>query len=380
MNWYRTILLLTVPALAFVPLRSSAIFSGSKKSKIPADKTGYFTVRTTAYTHTESDHLIYGRKNAIGTRLRYSTAYTSAAADWSRFPVGTKFKMKDRSTIFIIDDYGSALVGTDTVDIYHTSKKAMWNWGVRHVDIKILEWGSFEKSREILEPRTKYKHIRQMIAAIDSRGSKPSWFEKKDNSKPAEESAPEKEPQHYTPPSVVENKEPIQVAKADPPKPVEKETPVAPREPAPAPAPPVQTSGGTNAGRVSSPQLPAFAEAQSTPAPATTPAPMTDPAPISNGRKVRSFRPVNAVVIAPSSFSVAKSALPNPAPQLYDPVARYRPTHTVDGKTESRSLRRTPRIADVQTRETAGRAPQPTEMVRSSAGVRRFREIRPIRG
>jgi hypothetical protein len=44
-------------------------------------------VRTTAYTHDESDHIVYGVKNAIGTNLKFGNV-RSAAADWSRFPVG----------------------------------------------------------------------------------------------------------------------------------------------------------------------------------------------------------------------------------------------------------------------------------------------------
>ncbi len=45
-------------------------------------------VRTTAYTHTESDHVKYGNKTALGTVLRYTPEYHSAAADWSFFSAG----------------------------------------------------------------------------------------------------------------------------------------------------------------------------------------------------------------------------------------------------------------------------------------------------
>lgn len=124
-------------------------------------------VRMTAYTHTESDHIVYGRKNAIGTRLRLDKNYSSAAADWSRFPLGTKFKMDGKETTYVIDDYGSALVGKDTIDIYHPSKRAMNKWGVRHVDIEIIEFGDYEKSREILEERKGWRHCRKMLASIN---------------------------------------------------------------------------------------------------------------------------------------------------------------------------------------------------------------------
>ena len=40
------------------------------KYETPIARTRFQTVRTTAYTHTESDHLAYGNKNALGTTLR----------------------------------------------------------------------------------------------------------------------------------------------------------------------------------------------------------------------------------------------------------------------------------------------------------------------
>ena len=51
-------------------------------------------VRTTAYTASEPDHLIYGSQNATGTQLRYTDHVRSAAADWSFYPVGTVFRIK----------------------------------------------------------------------------------------------------------------------------------------------------------------------------------------------------------------------------------------------------------------------------------------------
>lgn len=123
------------------------------------------TVRTTAYTHTESDHLIYGRKNAIGTRLQYGRV-KSAAADWSVFPLGTKFRISGDPSLYVVDDYGSALVGTKTIDLYKPSKRAMNHWGVRHVDIKIVRKGCFKKSYEVLRDRTRHKHVRSMIYRI----------------------------------------------------------------------------------------------------------------------------------------------------------------------------------------------------------------------
>jgi 3D (Asp-Asp-Asp) domain-containing protein len=123
-------------------------------------------VRTTAYTHTERG----GRHNAIGTSLS-SSNHTSAAADWSRFPLGTRFQIVGTQERYIIDDYGGALVGTNTIDLYKTSRRAMHLWGVRRVDIDIIEWGSKQQSLKVLAPRRKNALVRRMIARIEANKS-----------------------------------------------------------------------------------------------------------------------------------------------------------------------------------------------------------------
>ena len=123
-------------------------------------------VRTTAYTHTEADHKAYGRLTAAGNTLRRDNEYTSAAADWSRVPLGTTFRIKGNPRVYVIDDYGSALVGTNTIDIYHTSLAAMHEWGVREVEIEILKQGDFAKSKRILATRTSHQHCKKMYRAL----------------------------------------------------------------------------------------------------------------------------------------------------------------------------------------------------------------------
>ncbi len=123
-------------------------------------------VRTTAYTCSEDDHIIYGSKNATGTNLRYSDKVRSAAADWSYYPVGTVFRIKGMQQLFVVDDYGSALTGTGTIDIYKPSKDFMNQWGTRKVEVSVVQWGSFKRSAEILSQRTGYSHCRQMLSNI----------------------------------------------------------------------------------------------------------------------------------------------------------------------------------------------------------------------
>jgi 7,8-dihydro-6-hydroxymethylpterin-pyrophosphokinase len=40
-------------------------------------------------------------------------------------------------------------------------------WGVRNVDIDIIEWGSKEQSLKVLQPRRKNRLIRRMIAGLE---------------------------------------------------------------------------------------------------------------------------------------------------------------------------------------------------------------------
>lgn len=123
-------------------------------------------VRTTAYTCSEDDHLIYGNKNATGTTLRYNDRVRSAAADWSFYPVGTTFRIKGLPYLYVVDDYGSALLGTGTVDIYKPSKEIMNLWGTRTVEMTVVQWGSMTRSAELLSKRTSYDHCKKMLANI----------------------------------------------------------------------------------------------------------------------------------------------------------------------------------------------------------------------
>ena len=125
----------------------------------------YSVVKTTAYSHKEKDSLKYGRACAVGCDLRYDHV-RSAAADWSVFPVGTLFKIAGHPCIYRIDDYGRALVGTRTIDLYHPTMSGMRAWGSRVIEIEILKWGSYSKSLEILSDRTRHDHVRQMFNSI----------------------------------------------------------------------------------------------------------------------------------------------------------------------------------------------------------------------
>ncbi len=121
-------------------------------------------VRTTAYTHDEGT----GGRNAIGRRLARGDL-KSAASDWSRFPLGTRFRVVSTGQEYVIDDYGGALVGTNTIDLYTTSRRVMHRWGIRHVEIEILRWGSDQESLKMLRPRHRVGRVRRMIASLEKK-------------------------------------------------------------------------------------------------------------------------------------------------------------------------------------------------------------------
>jgi 3D (Asp-Asp-Asp) domain-containing protein len=141
----------TKPGLATKP---------DKKVTTKATKRMY--VRTTAYHHSEPG----GRVTAVGGYLRPTH---SAAADWSWLPAGTKFRIVETGEDYIIEDYGSALVGKYTIDLYKSTRAAMNKWGVRYVNIEILEMGSFPVSLAVLKPRQKYWHVRAMVAGLNKK-------------------------------------------------------------------------------------------------------------------------------------------------------------------------------------------------------------------
>jgi hypothetical protein len=98
--------------------------------------------------------------------LKYGNV-RSAAADWSVYPVGTIFQIEGSPHVYQVDDYGSALVGTNTIDLYKPSRTEMNQWGVRNVNIRVIRWGSFSKSLSILKPRSKWGHVDKMVDRIE---------------------------------------------------------------------------------------------------------------------------------------------------------------------------------------------------------------------
>ncbi len=149
-------------------LALAALLASCATQTAPVSSTGQRTslkkVRTTAYTHSEGT----GGRNATGQRLS-GGRLKSAASDWSVFPLGTRFRVLSTGDEYVIDDYGGALVGTNTIDLYKPSRLEMHRWGVRHEDIEIIHWGSDLDSLKVLRPRSKVARVRRMIAGLEKK-------------------------------------------------------------------------------------------------------------------------------------------------------------------------------------------------------------------
>ena len=202
----------------------------------PVTHSNFQSVKTTAYTHTESDHTAYTNHNALGGQLQAASAplrraeYTpraipvamadlsderqvartdtqlqsfsletrtvtkttkvtkttgkgkkvaviktkvpkigSAAADWSRWPAGTTFRLLSTGQMYRIDDYGWALSGRNTIDLYMATSRDMNAWGARQEPIQVLHWGDPQESLRLLQPHQSSRHIQRMILELEGR-------------------------------------------------------------------------------------------------------------------------------------------------------------------------------------------------------------------
>jgi len=204
----------------------------------PMAKTNFQHVRTTAYTHTESDHRQYSNHNALGGELRTADkaihraevatratlAYEvqraipvdengsyspplkrfsmderrtvtrtpkrpakptrnvkravavskppqigSAAADWSRWPAGTVFRLLSTGQNYRVEDYGWALSGRNTIDLYMANQREMNSWGAREEQIEIVKWGDPQESLQFLRRHQDYRHIKRMVLELEGR-------------------------------------------------------------------------------------------------------------------------------------------------------------------------------------------------------------------
>jgi 3D (Asp-Asp-Asp) domain-containing protein len=132
----------------------------------PLPRAKYQYVHTAAYTHFD-EHGTGEVRTAKGTRFQ-SGAINSAAADWSRWPIGTLFRVAATGELFEVDDYGWVSAGTNRIELYKPTAEAMRIWGTRQVTIEIVRWGDIEASRRILLEKGNEPHVRRMLKQIES--------------------------------------------------------------------------------------------------------------------------------------------------------------------------------------------------------------------
>ena len=93
----------------------------------------------------------------------------SAAADWSRWPAGTVFRVLSTGQNYRVEDYGWALSGRNTIDLYMPNQREMNSWGAREEAIEILKWGDSQESLHFLRRHQDYRHIKRMVLELEGR-------------------------------------------------------------------------------------------------------------------------------------------------------------------------------------------------------------------
>jgi 3D (Asp-Asp-Asp) domain-containing protein len=124
------------------------------------------TVTTTRVTKTNAN--TRGTKRAVASG-KSPPRIGSAAADWSRWPMGTTFRLLSTGQMYRVEDYGWALSGRNTIDLYMANQRDMNAWGARQEPIQILHWGDPQQSLQFLQSHQDYKHIKRMVLELEGR-------------------------------------------------------------------------------------------------------------------------------------------------------------------------------------------------------------------
>ena len=126
------------------------------------------TTTVTATRVTKTTTPVRGAKRVVAVSGK-SPRIGSAAADWSRWPVGTTFRLLSTGQMYRVEDYGWALSGRNTIDLYMSNRSDMNSWGARQEPIQILHWGDAQQSLQILQSHTEHKHIKRMVLELQGR-------------------------------------------------------------------------------------------------------------------------------------------------------------------------------------------------------------------
>ena len=123
------------------------------------------TVTTTRVTKTTTT--TKGSKRAVA--VSKPPRIGSAAADWGRWPMGTTFRLLSTGQMYRVEDYGWALSGRNTIDLYMANSRDMNSWGARQEPIQILHWGDPQQSLQVLQSHIEHKHVKRMVLELQGR-------------------------------------------------------------------------------------------------------------------------------------------------------------------------------------------------------------------
>jgi len=139
--------------------------SGATLQRFSLDDTRTTTRITTTTTRVTKTTRGVKRAVAVSKPPRIG----SAAADWSRWPMGTTLRLLSTGQIYRVEDYGWALSGRNTIDLYMANQRDMNSWGARQEPIQILQWGDPRQSLQFLQSHQDYKHIKRMVLELEGR-------------------------------------------------------------------------------------------------------------------------------------------------------------------------------------------------------------------
>jgi 3D (Asp-Asp-Asp) domain-containing protein len=123
--------------------------------------------RATTTTRVTKTTTVRGGKRAVA--VSKPSKIGSAAADWGRWPMGTTFRLLSTGQTYRVEDYGWALSGRNTIDLYMSNRRDMNTWGARQEPIQILHWGDPQQSLQVLQSHADHKHIKRMVLELQGR-------------------------------------------------------------------------------------------------------------------------------------------------------------------------------------------------------------------
>jgi 3D (Asp-Asp-Asp) domain-containing protein len=175
------------PAIHRAEVGMSATFAYEAPRAIPVDEDGSYSPPLKRFSMDEREPVAPGPKRAPRTtravkrpakptrNVKRAVAVSkppqigSAAADWSRWPAGTVFRLLSTGQNYRVEDYGWALSGRNTIDLYMANQHEMNNWGAREEKIEVLKWGDPQESLQFLRRHQDYRHIKRMVLELEGR-------------------------------------------------------------------------------------------------------------------------------------------------------------------------------------------------------------------